>query len=125
LTIFFLYDIKIFEYYNMKKNQNDILDYREVSNFLKALSHPTRLMIVMKLLEGEGKRCVNDITELVKVSQPNISQHLAILKASGLVGWNQEGKKKCYFLKNHRLIKSIVKKFEKSRINEPAELLKN
>ena len=99
----------------MKKSQNDILDYRKVSIFLKAISHPTRLMIVMKLLEGEGKRCVNDITELVKVSQPNISQHLAILKANGVVGWNQEGKKKCYFLKNHRLIKSIVKKFEKSR----------
>ena len=93
----------------MKKSQNDILDYRKVSNFLKALSHPTRLMIVMKLLKGEGKRCVNDITDLVKIPQPNISQHLTILKASGIVDWIQQGKRKCYFLKKPQLIKNILK----------------
>ena len=87
----------------------DVLNYRKVSNFLKALSHPTRLTIVVELLEGKGKKCVNDIRELVKVSQPNISQHLTILKASGVVGWTQEGKRKCYFLKKPQLIKNILK----------------
>ncbi|MBL7198418.1 MAG: winged helix-turn-helix transcriptional regulator [Candidatus Omnitrophica bacterium] len=83
------------------------LDYRKISNFFKALSHPTRLIIAMELLEG--KRCVNDIRELVKVRQPNISQHLSILKASGVVDWIQQGRMKCYFLKNPQLIRDILK----------------
>ncbi len=81
-------------------------DYDKISNFFKALSHPTRLMIVVELLED--KRCVNDIGELVKVPQPNISQHLAILKANNIVDWLQQGKMKCYFLKNPHLIRGVL-----------------
>jgi len=88
------------------------LDCKKVSNFFKALCHPTRMAIVIELLDD--KRCVNDIGELTKVSQPNISQHLAILKADNIVDWLQEGKTKCYFLKNPRLIKSIMRTLEKS-----------
>ena len=35
----------------------------EITELLKALGHPTRLMIVEELLMGE--KCVNDITELL------------------------------------------------------------
>jgi len=87
------------------------LDYRGVSNFFKALSHPTRIMIVTELLRAE--KCVSDIRELIKVKQPNISQHLGILKASGIVDWIQQGKRKCYFLKNPQLIKDILKALKK------------
>jgi len=83
------------------------LDYRKISNFFKALSHPTRIVIVMELLRD--KKCVNDIRELIKVKQPNISQHLGILKANGIVDWIQQGKRKCYFLRNPQLIKDILK----------------
>jgi len=96
------------------------LNYREVSGFLKVLSHPVRLMIVVELLEG--KRCVGAIKELVKVKQPNISQHLSLLKLNGIVDWRQEGKRKCYYLKNRRLIKSIIKTLEKSMLGKPYQV---
>jgi len=85
----------------------ETVEYRKVSDFFNALSHPTRVGIVTELLKGE--KCVSDIRELVKVRQPNISQHLAILKANDIVDWIQQGKRKCYFLENPQLIKDILK----------------
>jgi len=81
------------------------LDYKKVSQFLKAISHPTRLMIASELLKSE--KCVNDIEEILELKQPNISQHLNLLKLSNIVDFRQEGNKKCYFLKNPELIKKL------------------
>ena len=85
-------------------------EYRKVSDFFNALSHPIRVEMVAELLKGE--RCVSDIKELLKVRQPNISQHLSLLRLNGIVDWHQEGKRKCYFLKNPQLIKDILKVIE-------------
>ena len=89
----------------------ETLGYRKLSNFFNALSHPTRVEIVVELLKG--KRCVSDIRELIKVKQPNISQHLSSLRLNGIVDWRQEGKRKCYFLKNPQLIKDILETMKK------------
>jgi len=81
-------------------------DYKKNAQIFKALSHPIRLLIVKKLLEGET--CVNDIQELFDVSQPNISQHLNILKFSGIVDFRQEGNLRCYFLKEPEKIRKLL-----------------
>lgn len=47
------------------------------------LSDPTRLAILLSLLDGE--RRVADIVEQVGSSQPNVSNHLGCLKGCGLV----------------------------------------
>lgn len=47
------------------------------------LSDPTRLSILLALLDGE--RRVTDIVGLVRSSQSNVSNHLACLKGCGLV----------------------------------------
>jgi len=83
------------------------VEYKKVSDFFNALSHPTRVEIVVELLKG--KKCVSDIKELAKLRQPNVSQHLSSLRLNGIVDWHQEGKRKCYFLKNPQLIKDILK----------------
>ncbi len=83
----------------------DISDCRKISDFFRVLSHPTRIVIVLQLLEGE--KCVGNLKELVKAPQPNISQHLSIMKANGIVDWIQEGKRKCYFLKEPKLLKDL------------------
>ena len=82
-----------------------ISDYRKIADFFKALSHPTRIVIVLRLLEG--KKCVGNLKELVKAPQPNISQHLSIMKANDIVDWIQQGKMKCYFLKEPKLLKDL------------------
>lgn len=78
----------------------------EKAQILKALGHPTRLSIVKKLLEGE--RCVNDIRDLFDVTQPNISQHLNILKYSGVVNYRQKGNLRCYYLIQPDKVKKII-----------------
>jgi ArsR family transcriptional regulator len=84
--------------------------YRYKAQILKALAHPVRLLIVEKLLEKE--QCVNDIRELVNVSQPNISQHLNTLRFSGIVDFRQQGNLRCYFLRNPQNIKKVLKALE-------------
>jgi len=86
---------------------------KDVSLFLKALSHPTRLLIVSELLKGT--KCVTDMQQLVKARQANISQHLLILRTNGIVDWKQTGMRKCYYLKNPKLIKKILKEFDISK----------
>ena len=83
----------------------DISDCRKIADFFKVLSHPTRIAIVLQLLEG--RKCVSNLEELVKAPQPNISQHLSIMKANGIVDWIQQGKMKCYFLKEPELLKNL------------------
>jgi len=75
------------------------------AKLLKAIAHPTRLTILREL--AKGTRCVNDIRELVDLPQPNVSQHLALLKKDGLVISRKQGARRCYSLADARLISGI------------------
>jgi len=86
------------------------LDYEKVSDFFKALGNPTRLRIVTELAKGE--RCVGDVESSVRVSQANVSQHLAILKAQGIVDCRREGNTRCYYLIQAELVRKILKLIE-------------
>lgn len=56
----------------------------------KALSDTTRRKILELLKERD--MTVNEITGNFNISQPSISHHLSILKNSGLIESNREGK---------------------------------
>ena len=91
------------------------VENKKLSDFFNALSHPVRVEIVTELLKGT--KCVSDIRELVKVNQPNVSQHLSVLKAGDIVDWQQEGKRKCYFLKKPLVIKDILRALKRDKIS--------
>jgi ArsR family transcriptional regulator len=76
------------------------------AQILKALAHPIRLYIVEILLKGET--CVNDLKELFDVTQPNISQHLNVLRYSGVADFRQDGNLRCYFLIDPERIKLLI-----------------
>lgn len=61
------------------------------------MAHPVRLMILQELLKNP--RCVTAIHEILEVRQPNISQHLTILRNSGLVLSDRDGNYRCYYLR--------------------------
>src|SRR6478609_455770 len=63
---------------------------RRASDFLKALAHESRLMILCILAEGE--KSVSELEELLRLRQPTVSQQLARLRADGLVSTRREGK---------------------------------
>jgi DNA-binding transcriptional ArsR family regulator len=67
----------------------------------KALSVPVRLEI-LGLLVGQPL-CVNAITGLLRISQPAVSQHLAVLRRAGLVRGDKNGYMVHYSLDRVRL----------------------
>lgn len=68
----------------------------EASEFLKALSHEVRLLILCFLFDGE--KSVGEIEKLLKLRQPAVSQQLARLRADGLVDARRDGKNIYYSL---------------------------
>jgi DNA-binding transcriptional ArsR family regulator len=68
----------------------------EASEFLKALAHEGRLLILCLLIDGE--KSVGEIEEMLSLRQPAISQQLARLRADGLVETRREGKNIFYSL---------------------------
>ncbi len=63
--------------------------YKARARVAKAMAHPSRLLILEALQEGE--RCVCELTELVGADQSTVSKHLAVLKQVGLVADRKEG----------------------------------
>jgi DNA-binding transcriptional ArsR family regulator len=59
-----------------------------------ALADPSRRAIFESLTRGEAG--VNDITARFKISQPAVSQHLAVLKDVGLVKGRRDGRRVFY-----------------------------
>ncbi len=64
-------------------------DYDRRAAILKAIAHPSRLIIVDALAEGE--KCVCDLQELVGSSMPTVSRHLAQMAAAGIIAGRREG----------------------------------
>jgi ArsR family transcriptional regulator len=69
----------------------------EPSTKLKALGHPVRLGIALRLAE-EGGTCACDFAEIFEVSQPTVSQHLKVLRQAGLVQTRRDGTQIYYSL---------------------------
>lgn len=57
--------------------------YKRRAQIIKALAHPSRLIIVDALVPGE--MCVCDLRELVGSDMSTVSKHLSVMKAAGLV----------------------------------------
>lgn len=63
---------------------------------LRAIAHPVRIEILEEL--AKGVKCVGDFEEFLDISQPNVSQHLSLLRKMGVVDFYVEGRLRCYFL---------------------------
>jgi ArsR family transcriptional regulator, virulence genes transcriptional regulator len=81
---------------------------KDASDFLKALAHPSRLMILCILCQGE--RSVTELEQLLALRQPTVSQQLARLRTDGLVQARRQGKTIYYSLgsKDVRIIVEAV-----------------
>ncbi|WP_142085910.1 ArsR/SmtB family transcription factor [Roseinatronobacter monicus] len=72
-------------------------DAEQIARVAKALSHPARVRIIEFLLSRPG--CIGgDIVDEVGLAQSTVSEHLRILKASGLVVGTIERPRICYSL---------------------------
>jgi DNA-binding transcriptional ArsR family regulator len=69
---------------------------RRAADFLKALAHESRLLILCILAEGE--KSVTELEHILALRQPTVSQQLARLRTDGLVSARREGKTIYYSL---------------------------
>ena len=69
----------------------------------KALGEPTRLRILHAL--GAGERCVGDLEHATALNQANLSRHLQVLLAAGLVSRRKDGLFVYYGLADHNVLR--------------------
>jgi len=80
-------------------------DFEGLAEVFKALAHPVRLQILIKTIDAE--LCVQDLQDDLDRSQPNISQHLTVLRERGLVVAERKGKRVCYRPADDRIAQVI------------------
>ena len=78
---------------------------REAADLLKTLAHPARLMILNRL--EAGVLCVSEMGDLLGAAQPYVSQHLSVLRRSGIIDCYVDGKQRCYFIKDPRVLELL------------------
>jgi len=86
---------------------NNLAD-EDIALIAKALSHPARIQIMRLLLSK--KTCIGgDIVDVIGLAQSTVSEHLRILKASGIIIGEITHPRVCYSLNAPRL--HLIKDF--------------
>lgn len=76
---------------------DDMARAEQLAEVLKAVAHPLRLRLVAALCEDP--RNVTDLCERLGARQTLVSQHLAVLRMSGLVSVDRTGGRSTYSIK--------------------------
>jgi len=95
------------------------------ADIAKAIAHPVRVAIVDCLKDGE--QCVCDIAEYVDSERSNVSRHLSVMVAAGVLEYRKEGLKVIYKLKTPCILEffSCVTSILKQQTKENQKLLKS
>lgn len=88
----------------------DYLKFEEKAEILKAIAHPVRLCILRGLAEN-GESNVGKMTTCLEIPQATVSQHLAKMKAVGIIKGRRKGTKVIYTLTAVGNIKGLVENF--------------
>jgi ArsR family transcriptional regulator len=80
----------------MINRQRQLLFERQ-AEVAQAIGHPLRLAIVDFLKDGE--QCVCDIAEHIGAERSNVSRHLSVMVAAGVLEHRKRGLKVIYWLK--------------------------
>lgn len=73
---------------------------KQATEFLKALAHEARLMILCYLSTGE--KSVTELEALLSLRQPTVSQQLARLRAERIIEARRDGKQIYYSIADPR-----------------------
>ncbi|EGS29990.1 MAG: winged helix-turn-helix transcriptional regulator [Peptoniphilus sp. oral taxon 375] len=91
---------KIQEKYRAFEESTDLMDL--LSSIFKVLGDPTRLKIIYLL--SQSPLCVNDIVELIGMSQSSISHQLSLLKRKKLIKSEKDGRRNIYSLDDDHVL---------------------
>ena len=79
----------------------------KAARFFQALSSPKRVRIVEALQNGE--KCVSKMNELLQYAQPNLSQHLTVLRHAGILKCEKKGNLRCYCLTDAKTVREVLR----------------
>lgn len=81
----------------------------ELAQLAWAVGHPARVRIVRLLIHRKGCVCGEIVAEL-PLAQSTVSQHLKILKESGMIQGEIDGPKVCYCINSEKLdaLKTLI-----------------
>lgn len=79
-------------------------DADELAKLAWAIAHPARVQIVRLLIGRQACMC-GEIVSCLPLAQSTVSQHLKILKESGLIQGEVDGPKVCYCVNDTNLAK--------------------
>jgi ArsR family transcriptional regulator, arsenate/arsenite/antimonite-responsive transcriptional repressor len=82
----------------------DVVWAEDLAKLTWALAHPARVRIVRLLLNRNSCMC-GEIVEEMPLAQSTVSQHLKILKETGLVQGEIDGPRVCYCINQEVLAK--------------------
>ncbi len=91
----------------MEESRKELEELKTLAEILKLLAHPVRLCIV-KGLVGKQECNVSYMQECLGLPQSTISQHLAKLRAGGIVEGKRVGVQVYYSLANP-LVEKVVR----------------
>ncbi|MGR2738496.1 ArsR/SmtB family transcription factor [Billgrantia sp. Q4P2] len=81
---------------------HQLVDDQEIAKLCKALAHPARVAILRRLLAADN--CVfGTLADLVPLAPSTVAQHLAQLRAAGLIRQWDDGPHSCYCVETARL----------------------
>jgi ArsR family transcriptional regulator len=79
--------------------------YERQAEVAKAIAHPLRMAVLDYL--RNGPQCVCDIAAFVRSERSNISKHLSVMVAAGVLDYNKEGLKVIYKLRAPCILKFV------------------
>lgn len=79
--------------------------YEMHASICHIFSNPKRLEIIDLLREGE--KSVNDLSSLMEIPQANLSQHLSLMRQSGIVETRRDGANIYYNIANPKVVKAF------------------
>ncbi len=74
----------------------------DASRSLKAMANEDRLLLLCQLSQGET--CVSDLEQQLGITQPTLSQQLAVLRKEGLVNTRRQGKHIYYAIADQKVL---------------------
>ena len=78
--------------------------YELHASICQTLAHPKRLEVIERLRQDEMS--VTDLAEALDISQPNLSQHLTLMRQKGIVTTRREGLNVHYRLASPKIVKA-------------------
>lgn len=109
----------------MEKAKVDLTIYELQAEISKTLANPIRLAILHSLRDGE--KTVNELAQLVGISQSNVSQHLALMRQRQIVKTRRTGVNIYYSVSSPKISQAcdMVREVLIEQIKQKQDIAKN